>query len=113
MVSAASLVILALTVLLGLLMNGYQTNKVSDRLDKLDAKLDRLEANIDVKLDKLEVRLNAKIDKLDAKIDRVDAKHSDRFDRNLEAAHRDALEIMRQMTSLHERVAVVENRKAA
>lgn len=36
-----------------------------------------------------------------------------RFDAVIDANHRDALEIMRAMTALHERVAVVESRQSA
>ena len=36
-----------------------------------------------------------------------------RFNEVISAQHRDALEIMRNMTSLHERVAVVEARRAS
>jgi len=36
----------------------------------------------------------------------------DKIDDVKDSGHKDALEIMRQMTALHERVAVVENRQA-
>ena len=66
MLTTAAIFTLAITVLLGILLNNNQTNRLGDRIDRLDAKIDR----------------------------------------NLDASHRDALELMRQMTALHERVAV-------
>jgi hypothetical protein len=39
------------------------------------------------------------------------AAHDKRFDDGISSQHRDALEIMRNMTALHERVAVVETRQ--
>jgi hypothetical protein len=40
------------------------------------------------------------------------AVHDKRFDDVISSQHRDALEIMSNMTALHERVAVVEARQA-
>ncbi len=40
------------------------------------------------------------------------AAHDKRFDEIISSQHRDALEIMRSMTALHERVAVVEAKQA-
>jgi hypothetical protein len=40
------------------------------------------------------------------------AAHDKRFDDVISSQHRDALELMRNMTALHERVAVVETKQA-
>jgi hypothetical protein len=40
------------------------------------------------------------------------AAHDKRFDDVISSQHRDALELMRNITALHERVAVVETKQA-
>ncbi len=57
-------------------------------------------AGIDSRFDRVDKRLDAIDRRLDA--------HDKRFDDVIANGHRDALEIMRSMTALHERVAVVE-----
>ena len=49
-------------------------------------------------------RVEQRLDRVDQRFDRVDQ----RFESVIDASHRDALEIMRSMTAVHERVAVVE-----
>jgi hypothetical protein len=54
---------------------------------------------------------NSRFDRIERRLDGIDARldgHDLRFDDLKDASHKDALEIMRQMTVLHERVAVVE-----
>ena len=50
---------------------------------------------------------NLRADRLDKRMDKFD----ERLDQLRDAGHRDALEIMRSMTALHERVAVVESKQ--
>jgi hypothetical protein len=56
----------------------------------------------------LEKRLDALELKTDRKFDEIER----RFQDVIAAQHRDSLEILRSMTSLHERVAVVEAKQA-
>ena len=53
-------------------------------------------------------RIEKRLDGIDRRLDRHDA----RFDDLKDASHKDALEIMRQMTALYERVAVVETKQS-
>jgi uncharacterized protein YfbU (UPF0304 family) len=53
-------------------------------------------------------RIKKRFDGIDARLDQHDRK----FEEIKESGHRDALEIMRQMTARHERVAVVETKQA-
>jgi hypothetical protein len=55
-----------------------------------------------------EKRVDALEQKMDRKFDEVER----RFQDVITAQHRDALEILRSMTALHERVAVVETKQA-
>jgi len=55
-----------------------------------------------------EKRVDALEQKMDRKFDEVER----RFQDVISAQHRDALEILRSMTALHERVAVVETKQA-
>ena len=50
---------------------------------------------------------NSKLDRVDKRMDSFEK----RMDENRDANHRDALEIMRSMTALHERVAIVESKQ--
>jgi hypothetical protein len=55
--------------------------------------------------------IDARLDRSDRRFDAIDRRldaHDKRFDDVIASGHRDALEIMRAMTALHERVAVVE-----
>ena len=54
---------------------------------------------------------NARLASLEQRFDRFETNVEQRFNSVLDASHRDALEIMRAMTALHERVAVVEARQ--
>ena len=63
----------------------------------------------DKRLDDLEVRIDKRFSNVDERFSEIDK----RFNEVIAAQHRDALEIMRNMTSLHERVAVVEARRAS
>ena len=54
---------------------------------------------------------NSRFERIEKRLNGIDGRldgHDLRFDDLKEASHRDALEIMRQMTALHERVVVVE-----
>jgi len=54
---------------------------------------------------------NSRLDRIEKRLDAHDKKFDDvdrRFDAVIDAIHADTLEIMRAMTALHERVAVVE-----
>jgi hypothetical protein len=58
---------------------------------------------------------NARLAAHDKRFDEIDRRFEDiskRFDSVITSQHKDALEIMRNMTALHERVAVVEANQA-
>ena len=62
-------------------------DRLSNRIDNLDAKIDVVEArlsdridNLDAKIDMVEERLNNRIDNLDAKIDMVEERINNRID---------------------------------
>ena len=55
--------------------------------------------------------IDSRFDRVDKLLDALDRRldaHDHRFDDVIANSHKDALEIMRSMTALHERVAVVE-----
>jgi len=52
-------------------------------------------------------RAESRLDAMDKRFDRIDR----RFDEVIAAIHKDTLEIMRAMTALHERVAVIETKQ--
>ena len=58
-------------------------------------------------------RIERRLDGHDARFDRMDDKFSAKIDALQSAGHKDALEIMRQLTALHERIAVVEEKQRA
>jgi uncharacterized protein YdcH (DUF465 family) len=67
--------------------------------------------NNNSRFDGIDKRLDghdARFDRADARFDRVDAK----IERLTESTRSDALMIMKELTELHERVAVVETRQA-
>ncbi len=64
--------------------------------------------NSNARLDSVEKRIDKRLDTIDRRLD----SHEARFDDLKQSNHKDALEIMRQMTALHERVAVVEAKQA-
>ena len=76
----------------------------NSRHDRTDKRIDDLERRIDKRLDDHERRFEA----IDRRFDEVER----RFDTVLAAVHSDSLEIMRTLTNLHERVAVVETKQA-
>ena len=51
---------------------------------------------------------NGRFDRIERRLDA----HDERFNEILASSHKDALEILRAMTALHERVAVVETKLA-
>ena len=51
---------------------------------------------------------NTRLDRIEKRLDQPDT----RFNDLQTSSHRDALEILRAMTALHERVAVVETKRA-
>ena len=69
-----------------------------------NSRLNGIGSRVDKRFEGIEKRL----DGIDRRLDH----HDERFEDLKAAGHKDALEIMRQMTSLHERVAVVEAREA-
>lgn len=59
--------------------------------------------------------IDERLDTVDDRFNRVDDRFNEvnsRFNQVIDAQHRDALEIMRALTALHERVAVVETKQA-
>jgi hypothetical protein len=75
----------SLLVVLSWINNNARFNGIDKRIDGLDKRLDGFESRLD--------------------------SHDRRFDDIQAASHKDALEILRSMTSLHERVAVVETKQ--
>lgn len=64
-------------------------------------------ANNNTRFERIEKRLDAH----DAKFDALQARFEARLEALQAANHKDALEILRSMTALHERVAVVETKQ--
>lgn len=58
-------------------------------------------------------RIEKRLDGHDARFDRMDDKFSAKIDGLQSANHKDALEILRQLTAVHERIAVVEEKQRA
>ena len=63
-------------------------DRIEIRLDKLDNRIDKLEARLDdridkleIRIDKLEARLDDRIDGLEARIDKLEARLDDRIDK--------------------------------
>ena len=83
----------SLLVFLSWLSNNSRHDRTDSRLDAIDAKFDR--------------KFEAVNGKFDAKFEAV----GKRFDDVIAAVHNDSLEIMRSMTALHERIAVVETKQ--
>ena len=54
--------------------------RLEAKIDKLDAKVDGVEMRLEAKIDGLEARLDAKIDKLDAKVDGVEMRLEAKID---------------------------------
>ncbi len=73
----------------------------NQRLSRLEAGLDRTNGRLEAGLDNTNRRLDAGLDSVNKRLE--DARAD---------SHKDALEIMRSMTALHERVAVVEAKQA-
>ncbi len=76
----------SLLVVLSWLSNNSRLGRAESRLDAMDKRLDAMDVKFDRRFDEIEKRLNDII----------------------AAVHTDTLEIMRAMTALHERVAVIE-----
>jgi predicted nucleic acid-binding Zn-ribbon protein len=74
-------------------------------------RIDAVHDSLNKQIGSLDKRMNAFDSRLDSFERRMDS-----FEKRLEDArrdsHKDALEIMRSMTSLHERVAIVEAKQA-
>jgi hypothetical protein len=80
----------------------------SQRLTRLEAGLDATNRRLDDTNKRLEVGLDACNKRLDSGLEALYKRIEDgRAD-----SHKDALEIMRSMTALHERLAVVEAKQA-
>lgn len=96
----------SLLVILSWLSNNARLNNVEKRLDAHDKRLDEIVSDMNRRFTEVIVSTNKRFDEAAASTNK-------RFDDVISANHRDALEIMRSMTALHERVAVVESRQAA
>jgi len=66
-------------------------------------------AAIDKKFDSID----RKFEQIDRRFEEMEQRFERRFQDVITSQQRDALEIMRNMTALHERVAVVETKQAA
>jgi hypothetical protein len=81
------------------------------RLDKIEADIERRFAEVDRRFADVDRRFT-EMDRKFAEMDRRFADMDRRFDTVIDSQHRDSREILRNMTSLHERVAVVEAKAA-
>jgi len=73
-------------------------------------------AAIDKQFDRIDQKFEAidrKFEEIDRRFDEMEQRFERRFQDVISAQHKDALEILRSMTALHERVAVVETKQAA
>ncbi len=78
------------------------------RFAALEKRIDALELKVDRKFE----QIDRKFEEIDRRFDEMERRFEGRFQDVITAQHKDALEIMRSMTSLHERVAVVEAKQA-
>jgi hypothetical protein len=93
----------SLLIVLSWINNNSRFDRIEKRLDAHDAKFDQIDRRFLSRSEELERRF-VDVDKRFQAMDR-------RFDAIIDAVHSDTLEIMRSMTALHERVAVVEARQ--
>jgi hypothetical protein len=68
--------------------------------NRLDARISAVESRLDAQITAVESRLNARISTVERSLDEA-----------ILSQHSDSLEILRNMASLHERVALVEARQ--
>jgi len=88
-------------VILAWLTGWANSNRLSDKIDRTDAKADRTAETLTAKMDKLAEMQNAKMDKL---AEMLNAK----LDRMIEQQHKDAMALQGYMIPLHERMAKLE-----
>jgi hypothetical protein len=69
-------------------------------------------AAIEKRIEALELKTDRKFEQIDRKFEEIEQRFERRFQDVITAQHKDALVILQSMTSLHERVAVVEAKQA-
>ncbi len=112
----------SLLVVLSWMSNNARFAAVDKRIDDLDRKMERKFDEIDRWFEAMDRRfelIDRKFELIDRKFEEMERRFDEseqrvelRFQDVITAQHRDALEILRNMTSLHERVAVVEMKQA-
>jgi len=105
----------SLLVVLSWMSNNARFAAVDKRIDDLDRKMERKFDEIDRRFEAIDRRfelIDRKFEEMERRFDESEQRVELRFQDVITAQHRDALEILRNMTSLHERVAVVEMKQA-
>jgi hypothetical protein len=57
-------------------------------------------------------RIERRLDDHDRRFEKMDERFNERFDQVIASTHKDSLEILRAMFSIHERMAVVETKQS-
>jgi tetrahydromethanopterin S-methyltransferase subunit G len=102
----------SLLVVLSWLSNNARFAALEKRLDALELKTDRKFEQIDRKFEEIDRRFDEMERRFEARFQEMELRFERRFQDVISAQHKDALVILQSMTSLHERVAVVEAKQA-
>jgi hypothetical protein len=86
----------SLLIVLSWINNNSRFDRIEKRLDDHDQKFNAMDR---------------RFERMDGRFNDVNAHAQDRFDQVIAAGHKDALEILRAMISIHERLTVVETRQ--
>jgi hypothetical protein len=98
----------SLLVVLSWLSNNARFAAIDKQFDRVDRKFEQIDQKfeeIDRRFDEMERRFETRFQEMELRFER-------RFQDVISAQHKDALVILQSMTSLHERVAVVEAKQA-
>jgi DNA anti-recombination protein RmuC len=98
----------SILVVLSWISNNSRLADHEKRFDSIDKRFD----SVDKRFESIDKRFDS-IDKRFESMERRFEEMDRRFDSGISSQHKDALEIMRNMTAQHERVAVVEARQAS
>jgi predicted nucleic acid-binding Zn-ribbon protein len=104
----------SLIVVASMLNSNWRFSGIDKRLDTIEKRLDGHDAKFEAISSRFE-GVNDRFEGLNLRFEGINLRFEGinlRFDELKQSSHKDALEIMRQMTALHERVAVVEAKQA-
>jgi hypothetical protein len=95
----------SLLVVLSWMSNSSRFAGIDKKFDSIDRRFEQVDRRFE--------QVDQRFEQVDRRFEEMEQRFERRFNEVIAAQHRDSLEILRNMTALHERVAVVETKQAS